>query len=405
MLTLPSISEKNNWILISILLTVLFLPNIEAPKNIMILVFVFLWGIFSYRKGDFGGDWNKSDGIFLSIIIVNIIVALNANFIHEQPMKGANDILRIFIFGWIITRIRFSSEDIYLLVFVSAFSILTILSNFITCPKLGSCIQLNSVGHVNHTAIYLIIALSFSLPLFVDKYKKLPIWFRLSGLVYFIFIFSMVIATQSRAATGAVFLLLLITFVYLLFRKEFVKLKGLGIILLITIVFGAINPPKVMDKFIYGSAIIGDSPRQKIRNFSYEIFKLDPFLGTGMNNFPNFEMEDIKNQVIEEKGVKWWQENSSLVYAPYAHPHSLYYTYLTGGGILFLSVLMFFWTRVSIEIIKNFKNEDHWLNVSTLSVVLVNLLVGIVNSTFAHEHGLLSILIIGVFLSRRRYGG
>ena len=53
------------------------------------------------------------------------------------------------------------------------------------------------------------------------------------------------------------------------------------------------NPPSVLNKFIDGTSLTGESPRQKIRNFSYYVFKIDPILGTGIGNFPNFSFDRL----------------------------------------------------------------------------------------------------------------
>jgi len=396
--------SKSNLIFLFIALIVLFLPNLEAPKNIFFLGLLLVWIQFSFKSGNFGGKWNHYDSIFLLFLIVNIIVAINAHFEHSQPIKGANDIFRIIIFGWIISRIKFSEKVVDVIVLINSLSILTIVTNFYTCPELGNCMTLSSVGHVNHTAIYLLISLSLTLPFLIEKYRVFSKTFNFFAVCYLFFISYMIIATNSRAAFGALVLIFLTIFIFYSLKGDLKKLYLFGSIALISIIISLISPPKIIDKFYHGSSIIGFSPRQTIRNFAYEVFKIDPILGTGMSNFPNFGLDDIKDNVINEKGIDWWQKKAKETYLPYAHPHNLYYAYLSGGGIIFLVTMLLFWSNIIKEIIKDYKERKSWILLPVSLIVLVNLIVGFFNTTFENEHGLLSMLVLGIFLSQRRYG-
>ena len=396
--------SRSNLIILLVALIVLFLPNLEAPKNVFFLGLILVWVLFSFKSRDFGGRWNHFDSIFLLFFLVNILVALNAHFEHNQPIKGANDIFRIIIFGWVVSRIRFSKRNFSVLVFCNALSVLTVAINLYSCPKLGECIMLNSVGHVNHTAIYLLISLSLTLPFLIEKYRVFSKTFNFFAVCYLFFISYMIIATNSRAAFGALVLIFLTIFIFYSLKGDLKKLYLFGSIALISIIISLISPPKVIDKFYHGTSIIGFSPRQTIRNFAYEVFKIDPILGTGMSNFPNFGLDDIKDNVINEKGIDWWQKKANETYLPYAHPHNLYYAYLSGGGIIFLVTMLLFWSNIIKEIIKDYKERKSWILLPVSLIVLVNLIVGFFNTTFENEHGLLSMLVLGIFLSQRRYG-
>jgi O-antigen ligase len=143
---------------------------------------------------------------------------------------------------------------------------------------------------------------------------------------------------------------------------------------------------------------VGDSPRQKIRNFSYYVFKIDPVLGIGIGNFENFGHDDIKELVIKDKGVY-----DKSVFMPYAHPHNVYLTYLTGGGILLFSVFVWFWLQIVNIIYRvNKRSNEKWLVFSSASVVMVVLGIGWVNTTLAHEHALITMFVLGVLISLDR---
>ena len=396
--------DRSNLIFLFIALIVLFLPNLEAPKNIFFLGLLLIWTQFSFKSGNFGGRWNHFDSIFLLFLIVNILVAFNAHFEHNQPIKGANDIFRIIIFGWLISRIKFSKKAVEVIILINSLSILTLVTNFYTCPQLEGCMTLNSVGHVNHTAIYLLISFSLAIYLFIEKYEALSKSFKFLAFCYLIFLGFMIIATNSRAASGGLVIIILTLFVYFSIKKDWKKTYLIGFMVFVSMMIGLIHPPKVINKFYEGSHLIGDSPRQRIRNFAYEIFKIDPILGTGMSNFPNFDLDDIKANVIREKGSDWWHSNASSTYLPYAHPHNIYYVYLTGGGVVFLVTMLLFWFNIIKEVFKSFKEPSYKFTLPVIFILMINLIIGFVNTTFAHENGMLTMLVLGIFISYRRYG-
>ena len=158
------------------------------------------------------------------------------------------------------------------------------------------------------------------------------------------------------------------------------------------------DTPKVVQKFVNGSSLVGESPRQRMRNFAYYVFKIDPLLGTGMGNFPNFNHEDIREIVVKNEG--FYDEKKFM---PYDHPHNIYWSYLSGGGITLFSVFVFFWLKVSSITYhaRNYKNEK-LLVFTSLSVILTILGIGWVNTTLAHENALMTMFLIGLLISKYR---
>jgi len=208
----------------------------------------------------------------------------------------------------------------------------------------------------------------------------------------------------SRAALIMLLLITLLNFGYL-----FIKYKGRRKLFTVVIVLCFIAlaivfsnyPSKSMHKLQYRPFLLQDSPRHRINNFSFELFKKDIFLGTGMHNFPNFKLEDIKENLIEDKGLDFWTENKHL-YMPFKHPHNLYFAYLTGGGLLLFSAIFLFYFESIKGIRKAYITNaaDHFLLITVSSIILINLLVGLVNNTFTHEHGIFSALFIGILFSK-----
>lgn len=389
--------QDSKFIFLALMLIVL--PSFEVPKNLFAVLFVVSWAVISYKNKDWGGKWRAIDTIFLLWILADIAVGVNAVLVHDQPANGSKDIIKFVLVGWAISRSGFSNNQmINLSVVAIIFAVMPLIYSYLNCNG-GSCIELNSVGHVNHTAIYLLIAYVLSLSLLIFNFKNISNSLRIVLIVTSIALAYTVIDTNSRAASAMLAAITLMAALYSIYHYR----NWCSIIISVSLISLAAvsltyNPPAVITKFINGSNLIGDSPRQKIRNFSYYIFKIDPVFGTGIGNFPNFNHDHIKDLVIKDKGVFNKGE-----FMPYAHPHNVYYVYLTGGGIILLTVFVWFWLQV-INIIYqiNRQSNEKWIIFAATSTVLVVLSIGWVNTTLAHEHALITMFAIGLLISKHR---
>ena len=380
-------------------LMLIMLPSFEVPKNLFAVLFVVSWAFIARRDKDWGGHWRVIDTVFLLWILADIIVGINAIVVHGQPASGSKDIIKFVLVGWAISRSGFTIRQmIHLCVIAIIFTVLPLGYSYLNCDG-GSCVELNSVGHVNHTAIYLLITYVLSLSLLVFNFKNIGNLIRIILIVTTTILFYVVIDTHSRAASG---LLIAITLMAMLYAIYFYRNWSSVIIsvLLITLVstIFVYDRPAVFNKFMNGSSLVGESPRQKIRNFAYYVFKIDPVLGTGIGNFPNFGHDDIKDRVIKEEGIY-----DQKKFMPFAHPHNVYYVYLSGGGIVLFSIFAWFWLQVIVIIYKvNRYFQEKWIVFSGVSVVMVVLSIGWVNTTLAHEHALITMTTLGFIISKFR---
>ena len=380
-------------------LMLIMLPSIEALKNLFAVLFVVSWVFIARRDKDWGGNWRVIDTVFLLWILADIIVGINAIVVHGQPASGSKDIIKFMLVGWAISRAGFTIRQmIYLCVIAIIFTVLPLGYSYLDCDD-GACVELNSVGHVNHTAIYLLITYVLSLSLLVFNFKNIGNLLRTIFIVTTIILAYVVIDTHSRAASGLLAVITLMAMVYsIYYYRNWCSLIISVLLLSLASVILVYNPPSVINKFMNGSSLVGESPRQKIRNFAYYVFKIDPVLGTGIGNFPNFSHNDITELVIKDKGV---YDKSKFM--PFAHPHNVYYVYLTGGGILLFSIFAWFWLQIVNIIYRvNIKSNEKWIVFSSMSTVAIVLGVGWVNTTLAHEHALIAMFVLGMLISLDR---
>lgn len=377
-------------------LMLIMLPSFEVPKNLFTVFFVVSWVFIARREKDWGGKWRIIDTIFLLWILADIAVGINAVMVHDQPANGSKDIIKFVLVGWAISRAGFTVRQmIHLCVIAIIFTVLPLGYSYLNCDG-GSCVELNSVGHVNHTAIYLLITYVISLSLLVFNFKNIGNFLRAMLIATTVILAYVVIDTHSRAASGLLAAITLMAMLYSIYLyKNWCSLIISALLIALVSSIFVYDPPQVFNKFINGSSLVGDSPRQKIRNFAYYVFKMDPVLGTGIGNFPNFSHDDIKELVIKDKG-----EYDKSKFMPFAHPHNLYYVYLSGGGVVLFSIFIWFWLQMANIIYKvNKQSQEKWLVFSSSSIVIAVLSIGWVNTTLAHEHALIAMFVLGLVIS------
>jgi hypothetical protein len=375
-----------------------FLPGIEALKNIFALLFVLSWIVLAKKNNDWGGKWQVIDTIFLLWILADIFVSINAVIVHELSGRNFRDVLRFVLIAWVLSRIYFPKEKHRELALISVIgTVITLAYSYYSTG--GILKELHSVGHINHTAIFLVIAYSISLSLFLFDFHNLKKYQKLILLISTIVLFSATIDTGSRASFGLIIFITLVDFIYLLIKhrkfQTFLLLFGLVSSVGVFFIF---NPPQALERILKTDHILHDDARDRIRNFSYYSFKTNPLFGIGFGNYGQIKIEDIKAEIIKDKGVFKASE-----YLPGSHAHNVYFTYLVSGGLLIFSIFLWFWFYIVWIIFKlRSTKENDWIVICSISVLLTNLVIGWVNTTLHHEHAILSMIVLGVLISTYR---
>ena len=376
----------------------IFLPALEAPKNIFAFLFVVSWVVIAKKNNDWGGKWLIIDSIFLLWILADIFVSINAIITHQLSGEGVRDIIRFVLIAWVLSRTNFSKERLTQSALVAVVAVIVALIYGYYAGH-GELKELYSVGHINHTAIYLVITYAISLALLLFNFNNLNSYQKITLVVTTIVLFITTIDTHSRAAFGLLIIITLLDFLYLLIRVK--KLSLLFGFLAVATCIGISmmqNPPVALQRIQAQEHILDDEARVKIREFSYYAFKTNPLLGVGFKNYDQIKMDDIKDAVLKDKEV--FDNN---LYLPGSHAHNVYYTYLVSGGLLIFSIFAWFWfyiVRVIIKLIT--KRENEWIVLSSIGVVLVNLGIGWVNTTLHHEHAVLSMFVLGLLIAQFR---
>jgi len=224
-----------------------FLPSLEAPKNIFLAGYLIT---ALYRQSQLPSQkWTIWDWVFLSLIASSFLSALFPFMAGGSEWKGFRGMLLWITFGWTLFRADYNFEEKkYLFIFAILMTLPPLLwglaQTLILFTK-GS-LQLHSVGHVNHSAIYLCMIAGASLSLLTSQ---LQVTQRKYVFIITLLLIVSVIISQSRGAFGILFLLV---FTLFLLSKLSTKIKIISLsllsIFLVTIVF--IKPVPVVTKQI-----------------------------------------------------------------------------------------------------------------------------------------------------------
>jgi O-antigen ligase len=392
--------------LVFLILFLFFLPLIEAPKNFALLAFFISTVVLFIKNKQNLFKWGFVDTIFLIWLVLLAIIGVNTEVNYNLSGTGSLHIVAMIFLGWGVSRINFNKiQTIYLLISIIFATILGVIYSYMSgCYYGNQCIELNSVGHINHTAIYLLLTYTILLSFIISSINKLTISKKILLITLLSLLALVIVDTNSRAAVGMMIFITILFFIFSLFwyRNNHIYRYLLVFVILISSITYYVNPP-IINKFINGTGLLEEgTPRDKIRNLSLYSFIDKPLFGVGFKNFSTIKVDDIKDSVL--KYNDHFDKNDYT--NDHGHAHNLYYNYLVSGGFVVFIVMIIFWSYlvyIIYQLIKLKNSHSSWLALSALGIVIVNLGIGFVNTTFHHEHGMLSMVFLALLISKYRF--
>lgn len=391
-------------------LMILSLPSIEAPKNIFLVGYLLtrvLIEILNFNQGI--RKWNRWDYIFLIIVASAFLSTLFAGMPGLEEWKGYSVLLTAILTGWALSRAQYTKENYQglfkLIIYGALLTLLYGLYQYLIVNTKSS-LQLHSVGHVNHSAIYLTMIFGASFSWFLSEFNLAKNKFKLMqkknypfilGALSLLFLLSLIIG-QSRAAYGVGIILgLIIT--YFVSKEKIIKMIGIFSIISILLLSVAFKSSIIEKQIANQKANNVLAHRDKVWNVSIEAARFSPILGIGLSNWHFITLEHLKKST-EKRGKEFDSED----YAFPGHSHSLYLSALVERGILGLLVTLLFCAFWIGHIISSFNwakksNQSISLWGGSLSAWIATFGIGFVNTTFHHEHAILACLFLGLYLS------
>jgi len=393
--------------LVMLSLMIVSLPSVEGPKNIFLVFYLVTrllteWLTFNQKKF----HWSYWDSMFLTIVASALLSTIFAGMPHLEEWKGYKVLLTAILTGWLLSRARYTQENYQFLFKLIVLSTLPPLiwglyENLVTHSK--ETLELHSVGHVNHSAIYLVMIFGAALGWFLSslniKKESLQKKFQaiLLGMLSLLFFISLIIG-QSRGAFG-IGVILGLSLIILLGKNK--KMRWIGIATIIGIILlTVLLKTNIVQKQITNTEnnnIL--SFRDRVWNVSLEASRFSPLLGIGMSNWHFISLDQLKKSV-ESRGETF---DAEKYYFP-GHSHNLYLSALVERGMVGLIVTFIFMLVWMISLIKNFgrakrSNEETFLWAGSFSAWLATFGIGLVNTTFHHEHAILACLFLGLYVS------
>lgn len=384
-----------------------FLPLYEAPKNICWLAYVLTWIYNRARAREWGGPWDRWDGLIGVWILSAYLVAAFAG-VHHDEWREANDVVRYASILWTLKRSRYEERAAQCILFVVvAATLLTLAWGYwrLYGLKTDGTLVLNSVGHVNHSAVYMGIVFGVALSAALAYWQRLgPTGRAALGAAVAVLLVS-VFVTDSRAAVGAAVLFVFVLVAALGLRRRINVLRGLliaalGVGAVLTVLPGVLD--KTVDRTERGLTF---AYRDKIWANALVEWRRFPLFGVGMGNFGRVPLDQLKE----------WSSSQDWPFSATAdgvnsHAHSLYFTTLAERGVVGLGVLLAVLAAWGVAILRGIPRSqdppiDWALFGSALAGWIMTVVVGLLNTTLHHEHGILAVLVLGLWLSHRSAAG
>lgn len=386
----------------------LFLPLVEFWKNLALLAYFITWTVNRLRARDFGGGWRHSDTLVLLWIGAAYLAAAFAGLQHTAWAKTGDVAVSALLF-WMVARAGYAPRTLRLVLGALVASAVAGLALgywrlWSGMGKSGS-LQLYSVGHVNHTAIYIAILLGVCASWLFARWRNWPSNRRIVALAVVALMLASLVFTASRAAVG-VGLLLVLALAFAWWPRWRAPLAASAAVVAIAaamlVGFGA----EVMRKQI------DNAEAENVLSFRDGIWRMGL---AGWQKYPWFGVGKSNYGLITHERVRAWRAEAGKDYpqdiqdrfVPSSHAHSLYVNTLVERGSVGFAALLAILLAALVALLRHRPHPGDrdlaWLLWgAAVSGWIVTAGVGTVNTTLHHEHGLLAALLLGLWLSTLR---
>jgi O-antigen ligase len=382
----------------------IFLPLIEAPKNLAWVAYCVTWLVNRVRERDFGGRWDVWDSLIAAWIASGFLVAAFSG-LQQSEWKGAGDLFRYGSLLWLVKRGGYSLRELRWAMGALVASMLAGLAfgyyQLLVSGK-RRALELHSVGHVNHTAIYLAIMFGVCAAWIFARWNAWHAGRRITALAIGVLVLVSLIVTQSRGAAGAglIAVPILAACWWPRWRTPLVaSLVAIALAAALSVALGVEIVRKQQDRAQEQNVL---AYRDGIWRSALVAWERFPWFGVGMDNYSG----------ITPERVKAWREAAgkpyeAARYVRFPHGHSLYFNTLAERGTLgaaALAAALLAWLVSLVRRRPRPAAPDHewllWGGAAAAGLVTVG--AGFVNTSLHHEHGILATLLLGLWLSRRR---
>ncbi|HUL90798.1 MAG TPA: O-antigen ligase family protein [Burkholderiales bacterium] len=380
------------------------LPLFEAPKNILWVALLAVWLVNRWRAHAFGGRWDRWDTLIGAWIASGFVVAAFAG-IHGDEWRAAADIARYGSVLWILKRSRYpgSTWSALIAAIVSGTVIALAWSYYgVLSASEYKALNLNSVGHVNQSSNYLAIVCGVALMAVRIRWHESSTRWRAAYCGLLALLVVSLFWMESRATVGAAFIMAFSLLAVYAVRRR----RSLGSVALAAIcAIGAVLllSPQVVQKnakFIEKNYWLNG--RDDIWRVGVAAWREFPAFGVGMDNFGRVDI-----QRLESWSAKRSEAFNKQGYLTGPHGHSLFVNSLAERGLFGLGVLLVVLAAWAVTLVRGLPDANappllwtYWGGAA--AAWMITIVAGLLNTTLHHEQALLSVLLLGGWLSLSR---
>ncbi|KEA45595.1 O-antigen ligase family protein [Campylobacter mucosalis] len=357
----------------SLYLFLFSLPVTEGIKQISLAIFIITGtyiAINERRKFEF-------DIINIGLLVFMAFTILSA-LVNSSPFKNVLDVTRCVIFFFVLRATGIGKINL-------KFAVLSLFVGFLVAFVMGCIVKfgsdnpttlfkLKSIGHVNHSSIFMLLVFSVSLAFITQKDRFLRNFSIFVAVVSLVGIF----ITGSRATMYISPFVLIFTLGYFGFTKQ-MELGKISLIFIALVAIAAtsvlITPDtRIISKVAQG--VTANETRYPIFWSAFYTWQDNPIFGIGSGMFKSIDITHYFPGNLEVR---------------VSHSHNTFLTFLTEKGIVALLGYLAFQIGLFLKFVKNIK--------SSVFVFLAFLVLGyqnvisLANTTFHHENALLMLFI------------
>ena len=394
---------------LSLLALILFcLPLFEAPKNLFGLLLVIVFLAFGWKRSF--GRGNAFEWPIIGLIFVLWLAGLTSEYQgatgwYHGELNLFENAVRWSFLGIVVLvtgRYSFTAQQVRLLWNVAGCTaVLAIADALHGWYVLGrEYPEIRSVGHVNPSGLYVLVAIASGLSLFYLK----TLWARALGAAVLVAAIGFILPSRSIVTLVAAATLLVFAGFVFVKQSDQVMRAAIGVTVLVVICAGGLMSPvgapfrSELQHRITGDEIF--SYRDKILYTALEVWDRNPIFGSGFNSFDAATDPAVIRAELEAEGRDYDAEADSFLKT--IHGHNLWTNALIERGLVGLTLFtvllaLYAWNFWRAERRIDDPNATDRMVILTSQLVVIGFIVGgLGNTTMQNEHGQAGMMLLAI---------
>lgn len=378
------------------------LPLFEAPKHIFSALLILVFVIRGVMRRDFGRAPPFEWAIWV-LLAVSFLGPLTSEYRGQvEVLDSAKHWLLIGLSAIVAARLGYGAGQWRVLVAAAILGgIAAVGESFWMWSLNGKTYpEFRSVGHVNHSALYMLAVLAAGFAALRDTSR----WMQLLGVLGIVASFTYFVPSRSIVSLGAGLVVSALGLALLL-RQRFSRVAILGAVGAVAVAFaGLMSIPQaapfreeVTARFD-GTNLL--SHRDSILFMALEVYDRNPWFGTGVRSFNVATDPEIVRAELEAEGRDFDAEAGRFYFSP-GHGHNLWTTLLIERGIVgvlavtaYLALGLWAFARLHGQTAEDpARQAAARLGLLTMLYLAV---AGLGNTTMIVEHGMAAMLLVAI---------